>query len=182
MKKTILTKTFLSFAILSLIGVSQANATVKVSCTDIHSEGHFSILIPMNKTTGKALVLLSNGQKFKGKFNSKVIGGMTRLTGATALDVAAFYDLPDYGKPHKISVSVVGYYGQLSGHAELTSLTGQPLDQIFISCKTELIQNNAATISEVLVSPQCKVSPQNDCSNSPKRLCCDCSSGALSCY
>lgn len=29
---------------------------------------------------------------------------------------------------------------------------------------------------------ECKASPQNDCSVSPKRLCCDCENGQLSCY
>jgi hypothetical protein len=31
------------------------------------------------------------------------------------------------------------------------------------------------------VSKQCKVQPQNDCSTSPKRLCCDCVDGILLC-
>jgi len=41
--------------------------------------------------------------------------------------------------------------------------------------------SSSAPFSEA-VSTQCTVPPQNDCSHSPKRLCCDCFSGQLSCY
>lgn len=29
---------------------------------------------------------------------------------------------------------------------------------------------------------QCRIPPQADCSNGPKRLCCDCEYGQLVCY
>lgn len=135
--KTTLTKTIHSLAFLGLMSASQANAAAKIKCIDDQSGNGFSILIPENRTTGKALVILHNGQKLVGTFNSKVINEMTRLAGATAIGVTAVYQQADYEKPHSISVSVVGYNGHLSGHAELNSLTGQPMGQIFVSCETQ---------------------------------------------
>lgn len=85
----------LPLAILGLVDAGQANAAEKINCIDDQSGTSFSIFIPENKSTGNALVVLGNGQKFKGTFKSKVIDGMTQLAGATALDVAAYYELPD---------------------------------------------------------------------------------------
>ncbi len=130
-------KTFLLVATLSLIGASQADAAAKMICTDTQSGKSFSVFTEENKNTGKAMVKFSDGQKLGGVFKSGIVKNGTRLSGATILDVKASYGLPDYSKPHDISISVVGSLGQLSGHAELTNLTGQVLSTIFIDCKAQ---------------------------------------------
>lgn len=41
---------------------------------------------------------------------------------------------------------------------------------------------NCQIVQKSQISSQCRVSPTNDCSVSPKRLCCDCIDGRKSCY
>lgn len=88
----------------------------------------------------------------------------TRLTGYHFLDVKG-NDLSRSG-PFYLQTLYNG--SDLSGGwLEISGFSG-PVD-----CKINKVEEEKKL---------CKVPPQNNCSVSPKRLCCDCDNGQLSCY
>lgn len=107
----------------------------------------------------------SNGINWSGGWQWQAEPQGTRLTGYHHLTVTA------NGQNGLGSFSLHTLYtpyGQLSGGwVEMPGFSGA------INCQIAAKPQTAN---------QCKVAPQNDCSVSPKRLCCDCENGQLSCY
>ena len=136
---------FISF--LTLLATIQANGEnlMNLSCYEVNSKQPvFGLQLPNNIPsipTGIAKVALANGQQLSGEFNAHVIIEQTRLQGYTNVSVTANYAFPDYGKPHTIVASLVGkdtpvlhYFG----HAEIYSLTGKLVKQLFVNCQESL--------------------------------------------
>jgi len=132
-----LAKSLIVSIVLGTLSIGQAKASITINCKDDDHSNGFTILIPENTNEGDALVVMSSGQKLNGVFKKQIINAHTRLAGATQYKIVASYQLPDYNKPHDISVSIVGYNGDLGGFAELTNLTGTLVDQIIVSCNEE---------------------------------------------
>lgn len=77
-------------------------------------------------------------------------------------------------------------YKSLGYHLKLFQVNGAPHQsqgQAFCSVNTLQPQANFMNSlkSAQVQSSQCKVAPQSDCSTGPKRICCYCISGQLSC-
>jgi hypothetical protein len=138
-----LTHLILSSAlILTSVGAQSASASegATYNCWDTESsEPAFALTVPEGfKTTdsGQASVVLSTGQKLEGSFSTHVIGGHTRVSGLTEMNVTVNYAFPDYGKPHTVTLSLlVGSDSKLSGHGEALSLTGFKLIQYILTCE-----------------------------------------------
>ena len=62
------------------------------------------------------------------------------------------------------------------GKSTIKSLGQNTKCQVVISNNTQRLSNTASTSAV-----SCQIPPQADCFKSPKRICCDCSSGSIQC-
>ena len=137
-------KAILTVLSLFVVGTASANnkSSIALSCYDSSlQQTVFTLQLPkdfMNQNSGDVEVTLSTGQILMGTYGSQVINDNSRLSGATEFNIEANYSLPDYSKPHTLSVSIVGYSDpqiSYSGNASLLSLTGHQLNEYLVTCK-----------------------------------------------
>jgi hypothetical protein len=106
-----------------------------------------------------------NGTAWSGGWYWKAAPEGTRLTGFHFLDVKA-NDLNGSG-PFYLKTLYNGIDLSEGGWLDMSGFSGP------VNCKINKVEAEQKL---------CKVPPQNNCSVSPKRWCCVCDNGQLSCY